>query len=387
MRSWRCDEHRRIGRHQGQHHVGRGLLGDWARRGRNLPQGGNAGARAGQPRGGRRGRPRGGRARQPRRKPDGNRAGGRAPGRLGHRQHHDAGARRRGRRDVELSRGDAGRDSAGRPVRRGDEEPGGGGLITGLAAKVPSPRRRCTAKNFSNPLTAFARRIEEGRHRPAESPPGGRRSRWRHHRSPADSGALPARRFTQGAASVVGPRNHAPYIVWRGLLRSRVHVEDHAPVGGQRGGAGIGDGEDEVSHAGRAGILRRKPGRAACGRRRDGDLRTFQGRQRDGREAHPGDEASLRIVEPPIRQRVPIRVAAAGGIERQRLPHHAVQHDLRGPFTAVHRGQRAVVRLSAGLDRPVHSRSEVVLKRRAPAPDRGLVRQVRPAVHARHGVL
>ena len=96
--------------------------------------------------------------------------------------------------------------------------------------------------------------------------------------------------------------------------------------------------------------------------------------------------ARLRVEEPRVRQRVAVGVGGARGVERHRRADLRVEDEGLGPRPAVHDDARVVVRLGRRLDRPVHARGEVVLERRPPSPDRGLVGRVGLAVDADHRV-
>src|SRR6185503_13425687 len=125
------------------------------------------------------------------------------------------------------------------------------------------------------------------------------------------------------------------------------------------------------------------PVRAAghCGadtRARRAGLQYFESGESPGRGV-----ARIRVVEPAELQRVAIRVACLGG-QLERVARAYLEMNRPGtPSLIDHDGGR-VIRSAEFFHGPVHARREVVLKSLAPAPHRGLVGQVAPAVDAGH---
>ena len=93
--------------------------------------------------------------------------------------------------------------------------------------------------------------------------------------------------------------------------------------------------------------------------------------------ARQEERAWLAVVEPIEGERMAVRIARAFGAEVDALA------GLHGQLVRVRElDDGRMIGLGVGLDRPVHARGEVVLIRRAPAPDRRLVAGVPAAVHA-----
>ena len=92
-------------------------------------------------------------------------------------------------------------------------------------------------------------------------------------------------------------------------------------------------------------------------------------------------------MKPLIAELVPIRINARGGVKCNRLAYLRIDQDRSASVLTIHRDYRIMVRLGESFDCPIHPRGEFILKRRPPAPDRHLIRDMGFAVHSGDAVL
>src|SRR5262249_21809864 len=164
-------------------------------------------------------------------------------------------------------------------------------------------------------------------------------------------------------------------------------IQDHAPVRSQGWRTVVGYREDNVGDPGRTWPVRRHPVRAA--RRRscyDGPGRGAL-RNRDFRQVLSRNKACLSIMEPLITESLAVRVTTAAGVERRRRADLRLNDDRGRAFLPIHDDRRVMVCVGVRFDRPIHARGEIILKGRAPAPNRRLIRHISLAIGAGDGVL
>src|SRR5262245_39403242 len=164
-------------------------------------------------------------------------------------------------------------------------------------------------------------------------------------------------------------------------------IQDNAPVRSQGRRSVVSYREDNVGDAVRTWPVRGYPGRSTCRRGRYDGSSCVALRDRDRRQVLPWNKACLGVMEPLITESLAVGVTTEAGVERNRRANLRLNNDRGRPILPIHNDRRVMICVSVGFDRPIHARGELMLKGRAPAPDRGLIRHVRLAVGAGDRVL
>src|SRR5262245_46293474 len=164
-------------------------------------------------------------------------------------------------------------------------------------------------------------------------------------------------------------------------------IQNNPPVRSEGWRTAISYRKDDVCDSGRTRPVRGYPVRAARGRRSyDGSVFVAL-RNCDSRHVLPWNKARFSIMEPLINQALAVRIPTEAGVERDRRADLRLDDDRGRTILPIHDDRRVMVRVSVRLDRPIHARGEIMLKGRAPAPDRRLIRHISFAIDANDGVL